>query len=70
MEYSIPIIYQCSERFDVEADSLQEAVEKALKEFFSIPDDKYLDDSFEIDSIVYDDYPDEELDMDKAINNT
>ena len=50
--YKIPIIYERCETFSVEASSLQEAVRKALKEFLSIPDEKYLDDSFRIDDVV------------------
>jgi len=53
--YNIPIIYQRVETINVEANNLQEAVEIALKQFLAIPDDNYLDDSFEVDTIV-DDY--------------
>ena len=60
--YTIPIIYQRCENFTIEANSLQEATEKALNEFLSIPDDSYVEDSFEIDNIIHDNYPDEELD--------
>lgn len=50
--YNIPIIYKRVDTFDIEAENLEEAMEKALKEFLSIPDDNYLDDSFEFDSII------------------
>lgn len=47
--YSIPIIWESYKRYDVEAENLQEAVTKALKEFLQEPDENYLDDSFSID---------------------
>lgn len=50
--YEIPIIYQRVDTFNIEASSLQEAMTEALKEFLKIPDDKYLDDSFEFDTII------------------
>lgn len=66
-QYKIPITWQSYEVFSVEAENLQEAVEKALKEFLTIPDDKYLQDSFEIDNILEDDYPNEEYDFHEAL---
>lgn len=66
MIYSIPIIYQRCDDFVVEADNLQEAVEKALKVFLSIPDENYLDDSFEVDTIIAENYA-EEYDVEQAI---
>jgi hypothetical protein len=45
-------------RYEVEADSLEEAVVKSLKQFLSEPNDSYLCDSFEIDGIIEDEYPD------------
>ena len=61
--YNIPINYQSSQTMEVKANSLQEAVELALKEFLSIPDENYLCDSYEIDYIVREDYPNEYLDV-------
>lgn len=58
--YDIPIIYESCAIYTIEADTLQEAVEKALKQFLSEPDENYLCDSFQIDSILSDDYPDED----------
>lgn len=68
MKYEIPIVWQCYKRYSVEANSLQDAVEKALKQFLSEPDENYLDDSFEIDGITDDEYPDETYDINQAIN--
>jgi len=50
--YNIPITWQSYKRYQVEANSLQEATEKALNQFLSEPDDLYLDDSFAIDEII------------------
>jgi len=66
-DYNIPIIYQSCKNFHVEAENLQEAVEKALKQFFSEPDEMYIEDSFEIDGIVLEDG--EDFDMDKLLKN-
>lgn len=65
-KYSIPIVWQSYKRYEVEAESLQEAVEISLKQFLSEPDDNYLEDSFEIDYFVEEEYPNEEYDIDKA----
>ena len=62
-KYSIPIVWESYKRYEVEAESLQSAVYLALKQFLAEPDDLYIDDSFEIDEIVKEEYPDEELDM-------
>lgn len=70
MKYTIPIIFQKIDYYKIEADNLQEAVEKALKEFWSKPEEGYLEDSFEIDSILEDNYPNETYDLDKAIQNS
>lgn len=67
-EYSIPIIWQTCRNYNVEANSLQEAVTKALRQFLSEPDDNYLDDTFEIDGIIEDEYPNEDYDMNKILN--
>ena len=66
-QYSIPISWESYKIYKVEAENLQEAVEKALKQFMSEPDENYLEDSFNIDSIIDDDYLDEEFDINKAI---
>jgi len=66
--YTIPITWQSYKTYDVEAGNLQEAVEKALKQFISEPDDNYLDDSFEVDSeIVLEDYEPEIFDFHQAV---
>jgi len=65
--YNIPILWQSYKRYSVKAESLEEAVELALKKFLKEPDDNYLDDSFEIDDILGDDYPDEEFDLNKVL---
>lgn len=67
--YKIPIIYQCVDTFEIEADNLHDAVNNALDEFLSIPDDKYINDSFEIDPIIDSDYPDEEYDINVIIQS-
>lgn len=61
-KYSIPIIWQSIKRFEVEAENLTEAIIKARETFFSIPDDAYIEDSYDIDNIISDEYPDEEID--------
>lgn len=62
-EYNIPIRWESYKRISVEAENLQSAVYLALKQFLAEPDELYIDDSFEIDGIVEEEYPDEELDM-------
>lgn len=57
--YNIPITYQSIKMYTVDANNLEEAVKQALKQFLSEPDENYLSDSFNIDSILEDDYPDE-----------
>lgn len=69
MIYEIPIIYQRIEKFNVEANSLHDACVKALKEFLSTPDDNYLQDSFELDNILEDNYPDEPFDIIQIYND-
>jgi len=66
--YSIPITWQSYKRVEVEADNLEEAVTKALKQFLSEPDDTYIQDSFEIDEIIHEEVPEEDFDIDKVIN--
>lgn len=65
--YKIPIVFQKIEYYDVNAENLQEAVETALKEFFKKPEDGYLEDSFEVDGIIEDNYPNETYDINKAM---
>jgi len=55
-KYSIPIVWESYKRYDVEAENLQEAVTKALREFLKELDDNYIEDSFSIDDIVSDEY--------------
>lgn len=63
--YKIPITWQSYKTYEVESENLEEAVEKALKRFLSEPDETYINDSFEIDSIILDDYPEEDYDIHK-----
>ena len=51
-EYEIPITWQSFKRYKVTAKTLEEAVTKSLKQFFSEPDDHYIEDSFDIDPII------------------
>ena len=69
--YNIPIVWQTIKNYEVEANTLQEAIEKALKKFFAEPcrDGEYLEDSYEVDGIIEDNYPNEEYDVDKAVQN-
>jgi hypothetical protein len=66
--YSIPIVWESYKRYNVEAENLQEAVAKALKQFLKEPDDNYIDDSFSIDDLIADDYKDESFDIHKIYN--
>lgn len=63
--YNIPIIWQSFKRIPVKAENLQEAVKLALKQFLSEPDDLYIEDSFEIDELLGEDYPEETFDLNK-----
>lgn len=65
--YNIPIVWQSYKRISVQAQNLEEAVKTALKQFLSEPDDLYIDDSFEIDETLGEDYPDEHFNLDKII---
>lgn len=67
MEYTIPIVWESYKNYKVEANNLQEAIKLALKQFLSEPDEDYIDDSFEIDEMLSDDYPDEEFDLNKIL---
>lgn len=66
-KYNIPIVWQSYKRIHVQAENLEEAVKLALKQFLSEPDDLYIEDSFEIDEILGDDYPDEKFDLNKIL---
>jgi hypothetical protein len=68
MEYNIPIVWESYKNYNVKADNLEEAVKLALKQFLSEPDENYLDDSFSIDDIVRDNYPNEDFDIHKIYN--
>lgn len=59
--YEIPISWQSIRKYTVDANSLQEAAQKALEQFLSEPDEEYLCDSFEIDSVIEEDYPEEDI---------
>jgi len=67
-KYSIPIVWESYKRYEVEAENLQEAVTKALRQFLKEPDDNYIDDSFSIDDMIADDYKEESFDIHKAFN--
>ncbi len=67
-EYNIPISWESYKRVKVEANSLQEAVEKALKIFLAEPDELYLEDSFEIDPFIKEETG-EDFDMEQVYNN-
>lgn len=69
MTYNIPILWQSYKVYTVEADNLQDAVDKSLKQFLSEPDENYINDSFEIDDIIHNDYPEENFDIHQSIKN-
>jgi hypothetical protein len=69
MTYKIPITWQSNNVFDVEATSLEEAVTKALRKFLSELDENYIEDSFEIDRIIEEDYPNETYNINKVIES-
>lgn len=62
--YTIPIQWVSIKDFDVEANNLQEALQLALDNFMSIPDDNYLEDSVSFDEIgIKERYPDENFNL-------
>lgn len=67
--YKIPIVWQAIKEYEVKAENLQEAAEKALNQFLGKPssDGSYIEDSFEIDGIIEDNYPGEEFDYSKIL---
>lgn len=67
--YSIPIVWQSYKRYEVDAENLEEAVTKALKQFLSEPDENYLDNSFEFDGIIEEENPDETYNYTNVKNN-
>ena len=67
--YKIPIRWESYKRVTVEAENLQSAIYLALKQFLSEPDELYLEDSFEIDSIIKEDYPEEEYNLQEIYDN-
>lgn len=66
-EYNILITQQSYKRYKVKVNNLEEAVELALKQFLSEPDEQYIDDSFEIDNIIHNEVPNENFDINKII---
>lgn len=68
-QYNIPIAWESYKTYSVEAENLQEAVTIALQTFLKEPDENYLTDSFTIDEMVYEDYQDENFDINVAIQN-
>jgi len=67
--YKIPIIWQSYKKYEVEAENLQSAIELALKQFLAEPDELYLEDSFEIDDILEEDYPEEDYNLQQIYND-
>jgi hypothetical protein len=67
-KYYIPIVWQSYKRIEVEAEDLHSAIYQALKQFLSEPDDNYICDSFEIDSIIEEETG-EEYNLDDILNN-
>ena len=67
--YKIPIRWESYKRIEVDADNLQSAIYLALRQFLSEPDDLYLEDSFEIDNILEDEYPEEEYNLQQIYDN-
>jgi hypothetical protein len=60
--YKIPCSWEVYGSFECQAETLQEALQKAHEG--ALPVGEYVDASFEIDvDIVEQDYPDEEFDM-------
>jgi hypothetical protein len=68
-EYKIPIRWESYRRIKVTAENLQSAIELALKQFLAEPDELYLEDSFEIDDILEEDYPEEDYNLQQIYNN-
>ena len=66
--YSIPIRWESYKRIEVEAEDLQSAICLALKQFLSEPDDKYIEDSFDIDNIIYEENPNEKFSWNIIMN--
>lgn len=58
-KYKIPVYWESIKEIEVEAENLQSAVYQALKQFLSEPDENYINDSFMIDNIIEDIYPEE-----------
>lgn len=69
-EYQIPIIWQTIKTYNIKAVNLEEAIKEALSKFFKEPtlDGDYLEDSFEIDDILEDNYPEEQYNLHKIYN--
>ena len=67
-KWKIPVVWQMAGIVEIEADSLEEAIDLAEVDDVSLPDGSYIDDSFEVDDIGEDeirslynnDEPDEE----------
>lgn len=47
--YKVPVTYQSVMYITVQAQSIEEAAQKAEEEFMAIPDEQYLFDSMQID---------------------
>jgi len=66
--YKIPITWESYTRIEVEADDLQEALKKAYAKFLTIPDENYIEDSAEFDTVVFEEH-NEEADPERAISD-
>ena len=67
-KYNVPIVWQSYKTIEVEAENLHSAIYQALKQFLSEPDDNYVCDSFEIDSIIEEETG-EEYNLGDIVNN-
>ena len=66
--YKIPISWESYKRIEVQADNLQDAILKAVKQFLAVPDDLYLEDSFVVDKVIFEEYPDEDANLVEIFN--
>lgn len=52
--YRIPLVWQMYGHVDVEAETLDEAIEYALGPECPLPEGNYVDDSIQVDDLVFD----------------
>jgi hypothetical protein len=62
--YDIPIVFEVVKVYKIQGENLQDAVNNAVNTFLQEPcqDGNYIDDSYFIDHILNDNYPDEKWD--------